>query len=99
MINYCQLPGLIAERLFTVLDSDANGYLSQKEFLAGMLLFYCSTFDEKQKLVFDIYDFDNDGLIKQDDVVTIMSSLPVNQTVNVRGEGKFTREGAGAQNF
>lgn len=63
IINYCQLPGLISERLFFVMDKDKNNYLNQEEFLAGFLCFYCSSFDDKIKLIFDIYDFDNDGLI------------------------------------
>lgn len=64
-INYCKLPGLLAERLFIILDADANNYLSQEEFQAGMLVFYCSSFDEKIKLIFNMYDFDQDGLINE----------------------------------
>lgn len=80
IINYCQLPGLIAERLFFIMDRDKNNYLSQDEFLSGFLCFYCSDFDEKIKLIFEIYDFDNDGLINQNDIITIISCMPVNQS-------------------
>ena len=45
MLDYCQLPGLLAERLFSVLDTDGDAYLNSKEFLTGLLRFYCSTFD------------------------------------------------------
>ena len=79
-INYCQLPGLLAERLFFVLDKDKNGYLILDEFLEGMVCFYCSNFDEKLKLIFDIYDFDCDGLINKNDIITIISCMPVNQS-------------------
>ena len=47
MLEYSQLPGLLGERFFHVLDTDRDGYLSQKEFLYGLLGFYCSTFDQK----------------------------------------------------
>jgi Ca2+-binding EF-hand superfamily protein len=60
-----------------------------------MLVFYCSNFDDKIKLIFDIYDFDNDGLINPNDIITIISCMPVNQSANVRGEGNFTKEGGG----
>lgn len=60
-----------------------------------MLVFYCSNFDDKIKLIFDIYDFDNDGMINQNDIITIISCMPVNKSVNVRGEGNFTKEGGG----
>ena len=60
-IDYSQLPGLLAERIFCILDADQNNYLSQEEFMTGMLVFFCSGFDEKLKLIFNIYDFDQDG--------------------------------------
>jgi hypothetical protein len=47
MLDYSQLPGLLAERFFYVLDTDKDLYLNQKEFLNGMLDFYCSSFDQK----------------------------------------------------
>lgn len=99
MLNYCQLPGLLGERLFAVLDTNQNNYLDKDEFLNGMLTFYCSDFDEKIKIIFKIYDFDNDGLVTQTDIITIISCMPVTHSVNVRGEGKYTKEGGGAQNF
>jgi len=99
-LDYCQLPGLLAERLFAVLDVDNDNYLSSKEFLSGLLRIYCSVFDQKMKFVFDIYDFDKDNFITQTDIMTIITCMPV-----VRGsssqerEGKFTQEGGGATTF
>lgn len=55
---------------------------------------FCSNFDEKTELVFEIYDFDGDGFITKNDISTIISSLPVinfhnaNKAQNI--EGKFT---------
>lgn len=99
MLDYSQLPGLIAERFFFVLDVDKDLYLNQKEFLNGMLNFYCSSFDQKLKLVFDMYDFDQDGMITKVDITTIISCMPVAQNNRIRSEGKYTAEGGGAQNF
>lgn len=98
-MNYCQLPSLVAERLFAVWDKNKNSYLDWDEFLNGLLTFYCSCFDDKIKMVFEIYDFDNDNLITQSDIVTIISCMPINVSNNVRSEGKYTMEGGGAQNF
>jgi len=55
-----------------------------------MLNFYCSTFEDKVKLVFEIYDFDSDGLVNKNDLITVISCMPVNQSCKVRGEGKYT---------
>jgi hypothetical protein len=32
-LDYCQLPGVIGERLFDILDFDRDSYLNSKEFL------------------------------------------------------------------
>ena len=99
-LDYCQLPGLLTERLFAVLDNDKDNYLSQKEFLSGLLRIYCSQFDQKMKFVFDIYDFDSDNYISKTDITTIITCMPVVRTTsNLEREGKFTQEGGGATTF
>ena len=99
MLDYCQLPGLLAERLFSVLDTDSDNYLNSKEFLTGLLRFYCSTFDQKIQLVFEIYDFDKDGYITKTDICTLITCMPVVRRSKIQGEGKFTQEGGGATTF
>lgn len=49
--------------------------------------------------MFDIYDFDADGLISKSDIMTLINCMPVVKTSKHIGEGKFTQEGGGAQNF
>ena len=90
-MDYCQLPGLLGERLFAVFDVDNDGYLSSKEFLTGLLRIYCSQFDQKMKFVFDIYDFDKDQMITKTDITTIITCMPVVRTTQAADrEGKFT---------
>mgnify|MGYP003318471111 FL=1 len=64
-MDYAQLPGVLGERFFHVMDSDKNDYLDQREFLTGLFRLYCSNFDEKVELIFEIYDFDGDGYISR----------------------------------
>jgi Ca2+-binding EF-hand superfamily protein len=84
------LPGILAERFFQVLDLNNDGYLDYKEFLTGLLRVYCSTFEQKTKFVFEIYDFDNDKKISKEDISTILNYMPVVKTKVVESEGKFT---------
>lgn len=43
------------------------------------------------KFVFDIYDFDKDGMITKTDITTIITCMPVVRTSQiVHREGKFT---------
>ena len=83
-IEYTQLPGLLAERFFAVLDVDKDEYLSQKEFLMGLLRLYCSKFNQKVEFIFDIYDFDGDKMISKKDILTLLTSMP---TVHISAPG------------
>lgn len=40
--------------------------------------------------MFDIYDFDGDGLISREDISAILSYMPVTKQNPIVGEGKFT---------
>lgn len=68
---------MLGERFFAIMDRNKDGYVDYKEFLNGLLRIYCSTFDQKTKFVFDIYDFDEDGFISKDDFSAIMSYMPI----------------------
>jgi Ca2+-binding EF-hand superfamily protein len=72
------------------MDIDNDGYVDYREFLNGLLRIYCSSFDQKTKFVFEIYDFDSDGYISKEDISTILSYMPITKTIHVQGEGKFT---------
>lgn len=82
-----------------MLDKDRNNYLNKEEFIMGLMTFYCSSFDDKIKFIFDIYDFNRDGYISQQDIIPIISCMPVASSINVRGEGMYTQEGGGVQSF
>lgn len=81
------------------MDLNNDGYIDYREFLTGLLRLYCSTFDQKTKFVFEIYDFDGDGNISKQDISTILGYMPVTKSTPVLGEGKFTQEGGGATDF
>lgn len=101
LLDYSQLPGVLGDRFFTVLDADGNGYIDQQEFVSGLFRVFCSSFDEKADFVFEIYDFDGDGFITKNDIATILASLPVinYHKRSEQTEGKFTQEGGGLDNF
>ena len=75
-MKYAALPGILGERFFAVLDLNNDAYLDYREFLTGLIKIYCSNFDQKTKLVFDIYDFDGDGFISKDDISTVLAYMP-----------------------
>ncbi len=81
------------------MDLNSDNYIDYREFLSGLLRIYCSSYDQKTKFVFEIYDFNNDGFVTKDDISTILGYMPVNKSSITPGEGKFTQEGGGIQDF
>ena len=49
--------------------------------------------------MFDIYDFDGDHFITKTDITTLISCMPIVKRTDIQAEGKFTKEGGGAQTF
>jgi len=80
--QYSQLPGIIGERFFSVLDLNGDEYVDLKEFVHGLFKIYYSTLETKIKLAFDIYDFDRDGYVKKEDIRLILSYIPIEKTVS-----------------
>lgn len=102
IIDYCQLPGILAERFFSLLDDNNDEYIDLKEFVYVMFKIYYSKFEDQVKLVFDIYDFDKDGYITKEDVRIILSYVPVLRDENAEErekEGTFSQGGGGYDEF
>ena len=60
-----------------------------------MFKIYYSKLESKIKLVFDIYDFDSDGLISKEDIRLVLSHVPtihMNKSL-CKGEGGRAQEG------
>ena len=80
--RFFPLPGLINKRLFKVLDTDNDGYLSPKEFIKGLTIIYCEEICSLIEFIFKFYDFDYDGYITSEDIHAIMSYIPVIHSFN-----------------
>jgi len=52
--QYANLPGILGERFFKILDENGDGYIDQKEFIHAMFKVYYSKLESKIKLVFDM---------------------------------------------
>lgn len=74
-IEYMNLPFIVGEKLFNIIDKNRNGYLSQTEFVTGILSLYGGGLEETQKIIFDLLDFDNDGIIIPEDSRLLISFI------------------------
>ena len=87
--DYIKLPIFIAEKLFKTFSTSKNQEgLTEDEFVNGFFKLYMGTFQETAKLIFDLLDFDKDGVIKKEDVKLILSYLPL-KDVNENNEKKI----------
>ena len=78
--DYIKLPIFISEKLFnSFASSNQQEGLSEEEFVSGFFKLYMGTFKETTKTIFDLLDFDKDGIIKKEDVKIILSYLPLNE--------------------
>ena len=75
--KYYNLPGLIGQRLFNVLDLDNNGFLSPKEFISGMCTLFCEEINSLIQFIFNFCDFDGDEFITFNDIHAVLSYLPI----------------------
>ena len=77
--DYIKLPIFISEKLFNSFASSKNQEgLTEDEFVNGFFKLYMGTFQETAKVIFDLLDFDKDGVIKKEDVKLALSYLPLN---------------------
>lgn len=70
------MKGLIGERVFSLYEQN-NSVVTLMAFKSTSFRFFDSSFESKFKLVFDIFDFDQDGVISEDDIRSILSHIPL----------------------
>ena len=66
-IKYMKIPFILGEKIFNSLDDDKKGFLLQNEFIQGIAKLYIGDLEEVQLMIFNILDFDRDGIIIPED--------------------------------
>lgn len=77
--KYYELPGIIYDRLFSVINSSKSEYVSLDEFINGMMTLFTKDFDSLVRFIFQFYDFDKDGKICKEDLRIVLSYIPLNK--------------------
>ena len=54
---------------------ESKGHLTLKDLLTGLIAYCKGTEEEKIKLLFDLYDIDDDGYIQKKELVTMVNTL------------------------
>ena len=77
--DYIKLPIVIAEKLFMSFMKSSTQGLCEEEFVENFYKLYMGSFEETTTVIFNLLDFDKDGIIKKEDVKIILSYLPLNE--------------------
>ena len=77
--DYIKLPIFIAEKLFKSFTKSSTQGLCEEEFVDNFFKLYMGSFEETTNVIFNLLDFDKDGIIKKDDVKIVLSYLPLNE--------------------
>ena len=76
-LNYYNLPLIIGERLFKVLDTNNHSSLSEEDFVSGLLNLFLGDYKTLVKIMFNIYDYNKDGKISKKDVKIVFNYIPL----------------------
>jgi Ca2+-binding EF-hand superfamily protein len=69
------IPYIVGEKLFNVFDSNKNSFLTESEFVSGIINLYSGSLEETEKVIFDLLDFDFDGKIIPEDSRLLISFI------------------------
>ena len=75
--KYYDLPLIISERLFKVLDVNNHSSLSEEDFVTGLLNLFLGDYKSLVKIMFNMYDYDKDGKISKKDIKIVFNYIPL----------------------
>ena len=68
-------PTAFSDLVFDVFDSDNSGTVDFKEFITALSISSRGDIDEKLQWAFQLYDINKDGLISQDEMLSIVTAI------------------------
>lgn len=77
--EWMQLPIFISEKLFASFKPITKGssdYLSEENLLKMLTSLYFGSYETTSRIIFDLFDFDHDGIINKYDMKSILTFLP-----------------------
>lgn len=81
--EFLKIPIFICESTFKAFDINKDGYLTLSELTEGFALLYLGNLEDVVRLIFNIYDSDQDGIIHTEDLRLILSYLPLKEDCTV----------------
>lgn len=76
-VEFMKIPIFICEKLFFSFDRDKNGFLNFNEFVINLVQLYNGSFNQTARLIFNLLDFEQNGLLSKHNSRLILSHLPL----------------------
>ena len=76
-VEFMKIPIFICEKLFLSFDQDKDGFLNFNEFVINLVQLYNGSFIKTARLIFNLLDFDQNGLLSKSNSRLILSHLPL----------------------
>ena len=76
-VEFMKIPIFICEKLFLSFDQDKDGFLNFNEFVINLVQLYNGSFIKTARLIFNLLDFDQNGLLSKPNSRLILSHLPL----------------------
>lgn len=89
-IEYMNIPYIIGEKLFKIFNKEKKIGLDMEEFVKGIISLYSGSLEEIEKMIFNLLDFDLDGIILQEDARLLIAFLK-NLAINPKSEKKIKK--------
>ena len=81
-LNYYNLPLIIGERLFKVLDTNNHSSLSEEDFVSGLLNLFLGDYKTLVKIMFNIYDNINDRKESMNEINKVLDKIFEEDTID-----------------
>ncbi len=75
-VDYVNLPGVVSDRFFALVSDPVNETVSLTAFTNLLLDVYSCKLEDKMRLVFRIFSFNQDNKVTPDEVRMILSYIP-----------------------
>jgi hypothetical protein len=85
-IEYMNIPYIVGEKIFKVFNKNKDGFMNQKEFITGIINLYSGSLEETEEMIFNLLDFDLDGIIIPEDarlLITFIKNLARTSTKEI----------------
>lgn len=81
--EFTKLPGIICDRFFSTFKRTKDNFIYEEEWINGFMRVYLSSLEDKMRLIFSMFDFNQTGAVTKEDARIILSYVPLRKIGNI----------------